>query len=444
VRSALDWAFSPRGDAPLGVALTIAAVPLWTHLSLNEECRSRVEVAVESLGPAATQGDRREMQLFAALGGALMYTRGSVPEMKSAWSNVLAIAEKIGDTDYQLRALWGLWVDSINRGEFRAALALAQKFGSVATTSLDVADPHIADRIMGLSFYFLGEFAAARLRVERMLANYVAPANRLHIIRYQFDQRVVARINLAEILWLTGFPDQAMRMAARNIDDAKALDHAISLTYALAQSACPIALHTGDLAAAEQFLTMLLDQHARHAVQPWDQWGRCYKGIVLIKRGDLAAGVHVLATALAELPANAFHMRYSAFLGELAEALGRSGEIAGGLATIDKAIDQSQSREEGCCIAELLRIKGEIVLKEAGAKAAESAEEHFRHALDRARRQKALSWELQAAISLARLWQEQGRTNDARDMLASVYGRFTEGFETHDLRMAKRLIDGLA
>jgi predicted ATPase/DNA-binding winged helix-turn-helix (wHTH) protein len=440
---ALDWAYSPRGDVALGEALTIAAIPLWTHLSLNEECRSRVAAALARSGLGTAQGGSREMQLSAALGGALMYTRGSVPETKAAWSDASTIAEKIGDTDYQLRALWGLWADSINRGEFRAALALAQKFVDIAAKSHDIADPLIGDRVMGLSLFFLGEFTAARLHVERMLAHYVAPANRLHITRYQFDQRIVASINLAEILWLQGFPDQAVRIAARNVDDAKALDHAISLTYVLAQSACPIALHTGDLAAAERFVAMLLDQPSRHAMQPWDQWGRCYKGVVLIGRGDLAAGVRALAAALGELPENAFHMRYTAFLGELAEALGNSGQTAEGLTTIDRALDESQRREEGWCIAELLRIKGELLLKGASETAAVAAEEHFHRSLDQARRQGALAWELRAAMSLARLWQGQRRSKDAHDMLAPVYGRFAEGFETYDLRIAKGLIDGL-
>ena len=356
----------------------------------------------------------------------------------------MAIAEQIGDTDYQLRALWGLWALSINRGEFRAALKLARKFLGVATKSLDVADPLIGERIMGVSLYFLGELTAARRRVERMLGNYVTPANRSHITRYQFDQRIVANIHLAEILWLQGFPDQAAHIAARNIDDAEALDHEISLTYTLAQSGCPIALRTGDLQAAERFVTMMMDRHSWHGSQPWEQWGRCYKGVLLIKRGDIAEGIQALTTALEELPEKAFHMRYTAFLGELAEALGGAGKIAEGLKTIDQALAKSQTHEEGWCIAELLRVKGELLVKHAGEGAAVVAEEQFQHSLDQARRQEALSWELRTARSLARLWQSQGRSNDARDMLTLVYGRFTEGFETSDLKMAKSLIEELS
>ena len=441
VRSALDWAFSPGGNDALGVDLTLAAVPLWTHLSLNAECRTRVETALAIVGPDAIDG-RREMRLFTALGGALLYTKGAGPEMAEAWAKVLAIAEKTGDVDYQLRALWGLWVVKINSGEYRAALAFARKFSDVAVTSADVADPLIGDRITGFSLYFLGDQAGARLHTERMLARYVAPKNRLHIIRYQFDQRVMAHITLAAILWLQGFADQAMRLAESTVDEAAALDHPISLTYTLAQTACPVALCTGNLPAAEQFVKLLLDRAARHTKDLWTPWGLCFQGVLLIKQGDLSGGVKVLEAALAELPENAFHMRYIPFLGELADGLGRAGEAAKGLAVIDKAIAQSDRTEERWCVAELLRIKGAIVL--AGRQDVVAAEECFHASLDWARRQNALAWELRTATSLAKLRNDQGRTAEAVELLSPIYNQFTEGFETADLRTAKSLLGDLA
>jgi predicted ATPase len=382
------------------------------------------------------------MQLFAALGGALLYTKGAGPEMAEAWAKVLAIAEKTGDIDYQLRALWGLWVVKINSGEYRAALAFAQKFSDVAVTSADVADPLIGDRITGFSLYFLGDQAGARLHTERMLKDYVAPKNRLHIIRYQFDQRVMAHITLAGILWLQGFADQAMRLAESTVDEAAALEHPISLTYTLAQTACPIALCTGNLPAAEQFVKLLLDRAARHTKDLWTPWGLCFQGVLLIKQGDLSGGVKVLEAALAELPDNAFHMRYIPFLGELADGLGRAGQTAKGLTVIDEAIDQSDRTEERWCIAELLRIKGAIVL--TGQQDVVVAEECFHASLDWARRQNALAWELRTATSLAKLRNDQGRTTDAIELLAPIYNRFTEGFETADLRTAKSLLSDLA
>ena len=147
--------------------------------------------------------------------------------------------------------------------------------------------------------------------------------------------------------------------------------------------------------------------------------------------------------ALDELRKIGYVQRYPAFLGALAEGLARAGQGAEALAAIDEALALSERDEERWCVAELLRIKGELVLSEGGPDAAEAAEDHFRQALDWARRQGALSWELRAATSLARLWRDQNRTKAAREILAPVYDRFTEGFETTDLKAAKLLLDGL-
>jgi predicted ATPase len=253
-----------------------------------------------------------------------------------------------------------------------------------------------------------------------------------------------ARIPLAAILWLQGFPDQAMRVVNANIDEAKESDHEISLAHALAQSAGLIALYVGDLEAAERFVAMLLNHPWRHAAEPWNRWGRCFRGVLMIKRGDLTNGVLVLSAALAEFPERAFHMRYIYFLGELAEGLGRAGEIATGIATIDRALDARRRCEENWCAAELLRIKGEILLEKGGAEATRAGEECFHEALDWARRQNVLSWELRVAISLAQLWHGQGRTSDARQLLSATYDRFTEGFSTSDLTRAKTLLSELS
>jgi predicted ATPase len=136
-------------------------------------------------------------------------------------------------------------------------------------------------------------------------------------------------------------------------------------------------------------------------------------------------------------------VRYTASLGALAEGLGRVGQIAQGIAAIDEALSISERNEERWYFAELLRIKGELRLAEGATRGAAAAEDHFRQALDWAHRQGALSWELRAATSLARLWRDQDRSKDAYELLARIYHRFTEGFETADLRTAKALIGDL-
>ena len=442
LRAALDWAFSPNGEASLGVALTAAAVPLWMQLSLMEECGSRVERAMAALGDGASPDARREMKLHTALGASLIYTRGpSRPETDVPWTKALELAESLEDTEYQLRSLRGQWVFHLDSGRYRVALALAQRFSSLAASRPDPNDRLIGDRLTGVSQHYLGDQPSARRHLERVLADYVTPVRRSHIIRFLLDQRVTARAILARILWLQGFPDQAMRTADSSVEDARAGNHTISLCYALAHAACPLALWLGDLAAAENHVRMLLDHATRHVLPLWRAFGQGYQGVLVIRRSDVMTG---LRTGLDEVAEANFASRFFPFLTEIAEALGRAGHIADGLAAAERAIARSDETEGRWCIAELLRVKGELLLSQGVQGAAAAAEDHFRRALDWARRQGALSWELRAATSLARLLRDRGRSVDAIAVLQSAYDRFTEGFGTADLKAAKALLDALA
>jgi predicted ATPase/DNA-binding winged helix-turn-helix (wHTH) protein len=436
LRAALDWAFSPGGDNSIGVALTAAAVPLWMHLSLMEECRGRVERALAAITAGAGRDARREMQLHAALAASLMFTRGAVSEIGAAGTRALEIAESLGNAEYQLRSLWGLWVFHISGGQHCVALTLAQKFYTLATKQSDPSDRLIGEQMIGTSQHYMGDLLSARRHIERVLAHDVTPAQKSHIVRFEVDQGVTARVYLARILWLQGLPDQAMRTAESSVAEARATNHAMSLGLALALAACPIALWVGDLAAAEHYVEMLLDHSTRHGLARWRAFGRAYQGVLVIQRGDLGSGLRLLRAA-AERAAGSTP-RFFTFL--MAAAFGRAGQIADGVAAIEEAIERSEGTEERWAIAELLRIKGELFLLQGAPGAAVAAEGHFRQALDWARRQAALSWELRAATSLARLLSDHGRTQEAHRLLAPIYDRFTEGFATADLRAAEALI----
>jgi predicted ATPase/DNA-binding winged helix-turn-helix (wHTH) protein len=437
VRAALDWAYSPTGAAEIGVALTVAAVPLWVHLSLTEECRGRVERALS--GPAESRDARRNMQLYAALGAAIFLTKGSCPEMAAAFTSAFEIAESLDDTDYRLRALWGSFMEQITSLRYRAALVVAEKFCTCAAKSADPADALIGDRLVGVALLALGDLESARRHIERMLGRYVARTS--HIIRFQFDQQLLAHSYRCRILWLQGFADQAMRSVESHLVAARASDHPYSLFSGLLQTACPIALLAGDLTLAERYVKALMDLSARHAVELWTLGGRCFGGVLLIKRGSIGAGLELLRKAFARIPHNAFTLFYTPVLAEIADALGREGEAAEGLSIIDEALVRSDSNEERWCVAELLRIKGELILLEGAPQAWTAAEEHFLRSLDWARRQGALSWELRTSTSLARLQQDQGRIAEARSLLQPVYDRFSEGFETADMKAAKAYLN---
>ena len=443
IRVALDWAFSPSGDAAIGVALMAASVPLWTYLSLMEECRRRVEQALASLATAEDHDKRHEMQLNAALGAALMYTRGTTPETRLAFARALKIADRLDDTDYRLRALWGLWVDRMNDGAVRDAMRLAEKFSLLASNSSDPSALPIGDRTMGFSLHFLGDQTNAHRHIGQMLSGYVPPLHERPIIRFQFDPWLTAQMRFAVILWLQGFPDQAVRTVGSCINDALSINHAVTLCNAFAQGACPIALLIGDLTAAERDVTILFENSQRFGLAFWQADARCFTGVLLIRQGDVARGLDILRDALDEFSTATLHTRYDAFVGEVAEALGSVGDISGGLAAIDRALERAEETGGRWYVAELLRIKGELILLEGAGPAIPAAEQLFVQSLDLAHRQGAFSWELRTATALARLHQNQSRRETARNVLTPIFSRFTEGFQTKDLLTAKTLLDEL-
>jgi predicted ATPase len=307
----------------------------------------------------------------------------------------------------------------------------------------DPADLDVGDRMLAASLHFLGDQSAAQQHIERMLARYVAPLNRSHIVRFQFDQRVTARITLARVLWLQGLPDQAMRCVEGTIEHALSIDHVLSLCNALAQAACPVALLADDLAAADRFTAMLLKHTQTYALDLWGAYGRLFRGELLVRRGDVDGGLRLMRGAVGELGDAQFNQYRTAFPSVLAEGSAAAGQFAPARAAIDEALAQSERAGERWCVAELLRIKGELGVSEATPNAAVVAAQDFRTSLETARGQGALSWELRTATSLARLQRSQGRIAEARHLLASAYDRFTEGFGTADLRAAQLLLEEL-
>jgi predicted ATPase len=400
VRTALDWALSAKGDTVLGISLTVAAVPLWMILSLVVECRSRAHHALDSL-PPDMRVSSEAMKLFAATGAALRADNGAIPQIRPVWVNALRAARKLRETDYQLRALCGLWSAQLTEGNFSRSLALARRFERVAQTAANPADALVGKRMVGFSLHYLGRHAEARQQIEGILVQYSAAAQSSHIIRFGYDQRARAHDTLAEALWLQGFPDQALRAARGSIAHAESRDHALSVCLSLSQSACPIALLVGDLGLAERHVTTLLDRSAKHALPLWHATGRCLKAVIDIRRGNTSAGLGALRVGLNRLTELRRAVRYLAFLAELADALGQVGDPEAARATIEEALDRCERNQEYWYRPELLRIRGAILHRE-GASPAE-AEAQYLASMVQARQQQALSWELRAATSLARL-----------------------------------------
>jgi predicted ATPase len=440
LRAALVWAFSPTGNTSVGVALTVAAVPLWFQLSLVDECLGWAERALAHLEMAPAPDERRRMQLYAALGWLQMYATARLESSTAAWRTALRLAEELEDTDYQLRALWALWADHTNHAEFREALTLAAQFRSLSARAGNIADQLVGDRMTGASLHFLGNQTGARECIERMLGRYTTPAHRSHVVRFQFDQRVTARITLARVFWIQGLADQALREANSNIEHAVSINHTLSLCNALAQGACPIALLVGDYVMAERYTAMLRRHTGKNTLDVWRAYADCFDGERLIRCGNLDTGLSLLRPAVDELWRTGFVQYHTAFVVALALGLLHAGGVAEALVSIDAALQRCERTGEGWARAELLRVRGELLQREGAPGAAFAAQGHYQQSLDCARSQGALSWELRAAISLARLLRDQDRSRDATALLQPVYDRFTEGFDAADLVAARQLL----
>jgi hypothetical protein len=384
------------------------------------------------------------MQLSAALGWSLMFAVGRARGTAAAWSETLALAEKLGDTSYRLRALWGLWVDHLNRGEIRKAAATAEHVAAIVSDSNDVIDRMMADRMLATSWHYLGNQRNARRHIELMLGRPEVPARDPQVLRFQFDQRVTAHYFQARIVWLQGFADQAMRVVESNLDEALGVGNALSLASVLGQGACLIGLFTGDLAAAEKHGATLFEHSDRHGLKLWQTWASAFNAAVLVRQGNIVGGLQGLRKVFEQAAEVRFLPRYLVLVGELAAALGLAGDAAAGLETVNEAIQRCEANEEGWYLAELLRIRGELFRQNGEAHSSAAAEQDFLRALNCADEQGALSLALRTAISLARLRRDQGRAAEARSHLATVYGQFSEGFGTADLRAAKQLLAALA
>lgn len=435
VRAALTWAFADGGDPALGIFLTAAAIPLWDKLSFVQELIESAERALAGARKGTEADTHHIMVLCASLAAALLQAKGPVPRVEALWRRSLQCAEQLGDAQGRIRALWGLCDVQTWTGDHRAALDLIGQIRAVATAASDRAALVAVDRPAATAHRYLGDLDAARHAAERLLFR---PSGRTSEAAAQVEGHVTvaARGALANVLWLQGYSQRATGAAQRALTDAQESGRAFALTNALAHTLIPIALHVGDLAAAERGLALLSDHVARHALRIWHAISDCLAGIHALAQGE-PAGLGRLRDGLDDLHKAGVGMRRPAYLGSLASGLGAHGHRADALETIEEALSLSARGGEVWCRPELLRIKGELLVPATGAGEQESARACFREAVDLAEQQGASIWVLRSATSLAASDWGSAEAESSHTFLASVLARFTEGFDTPDLTRAR-------
>ncbi len=440
MRAALDWAASPEGDPALLVALTIGAVPLWVHLSLMAECRVRVTAALHAVTLKGSDNPavlRARLQLSAALGWSIMYAAGRAGEVGTVWAAALELANRLDDSGYRLRAIWGVWISKLNNGDLDAALGLAQQLLDLVDETSDQGDLMMADRLMATTLHYRGDQDGARRFIDRMFVRYARAGPQPRVARFHVDQQITAGYFRARILWLQGHVDQAIEGVARNIAEGIALGHALAFGSVLGQAACPIALFTGDLVAAHSHAAALLEHAGRYNLNLWKTWASCFEGLVAFKRGARERGLAAMRAAFDAAGESRLLPRYMVLLGEFAMVTALAGAPDEALRILDGMVARCEQSRECWYLPELMRLRGEVLLLSGHSEAAAVA--CFRDAIVLGGRQGARSWQLRAATSLAR--RAPGTDRAAIGQLAAILDTFTEGFATADVLAARQVLD---
>jgi predicted ATPase len=443
VRSALDWSFSPAGDQAIGIDLTAVYAPVWRHLSLMRECRERCERALLSLEPHVTANMPLRMQLQMALASAILITMGPPERAKTLLTEALEIADALNDLHAQAGALSELLAIFTSRGEYARAQIAAERIEQIAHRIGDPTHLRLAYLQMGVALFPRGRPREAQQYLERVLRSPEAPGDRRDAIYYNSNDHAAARALLARALWIQGFAEQALDEARLSLKELQGKDHPLQLCRILYHGICRIATMTGDFAAADREIARIIEVATGLNAHLWQTAGHFLKGQLLVERGEFAQGLLVLRDAFETSGRTGWRLSYAEFKGALALGLAGTGRLGEALVALDDAMaaDRDGADGHGWYAPELLRIKGEVLLRQA--QSAVAAEDCFDQAAQIAREQGALFWELRIALSVARLRVSQGRYHEARAPLAPVYDRFTEGFATADLQAARTLLEGL-
>jgi predicted ATPase/class 3 adenylate cyclase len=396
--------------------------------------------------PATTALRREQLGLQVALITPLLHVKGHAsPEARAAAEQARLLIEQAqtlgeapDDPLLPFAALYGIWVRFFAAFDGDMARGLAEQFLALAEKQDAIAPRLIAHRIVGITSLIGGEIATGRAHLDRGISLYDPTADRALAIRFGVDSRVSILCLRSWALWLLGYPQAALADVDQAVETARDIGQAATLMYALVHCAWPCAW-TGNDVAAEGLLREAVALAEQTGGLQWKGAGVALLGCVLTLRGNAAEAIDAITSGLADYRAAGTTLWQPSIFGYLAAARADLGQLDEAWHWILEALARAESTKEKWAEAEIHRVAGEIALRSPVPDAAR-AEAYFNAALAIARRQQAKSWELRTATSYARLMRNQGRAREARDLLAPVYGWFTQGFGTKDLKEAKALL----
>jgi predicted ATPase len=438
--------YGEAGLAEQAIGYWLKAGQRAAELSANTGAIGHLTKGLEVLKsvPKSHRRDELELELQTTLGMPLIATKGyAAPETGAAYARAHELCERLNCSEHQLfPILYGQWAYHIVGGEWLKGRHLAEDFLGHAERHADRDMKLVGHRILGFSRAFLGDLRAAREHVEQALALYDPGQHRFLAFRFGQDQRVAGLAYLSLILWLSGFPDRASQAIDRAMEAVEEINHLNSRLFALVWGAATLAHHCGDAAAVRRYADAAISLSEEHGLRLWLAYGKIFRGWASGAQGRPLESVPEIVQGIADCRATRTRRDAPYHLSLLAETLRSAGKIDEALHALSEALAFVAETEERWWEAELHRLKGELLLSLATPDASQ-AEECYRSAIAVAQRQGAKMLELRAAASLACLWRDQGKCTEAYDLLAPVYGWFTEGFNTSDVSKAKLLLEML-
>ncbi len=420
--------------------------------STNAEAVSYLTTALELLKtlPDTSERKQQELTLQITLAVPLGATKGQgEPEVERVYTRARELCQQVGETPQLFTALNGLYRFYLLRAELRTTRELAEQIMSLARNTQDPALLLHAHQALGETLLWSGKVAQSQAHLEQGIALYDPQKHRSDAFLYGgVDGGVVSLFTLAHALWLLGYADEALKKVREALALAQGLSHPFSLAWALNHGA---QLHheRRDVQVVREWGEAGMALANENGFAGLRRWGTITRGWALAEKGQVADGIAQVRQA-ATFRRGRGDLSRPFYLTLLAEAYRKAGQIEEGLTSLAEALDTVDKTGERWYEAELYRIKGELLLAQEGKKAkgkkeaVSEAETCFSKAVDIARSQSAKSLELRAVMSLGRLWQQQSKKEEAQRMLAEIYGWFTEGFDTADLKESKALLEELS
>jgi len=430
--------------------LAVKSVTFWGRAGQRSATRSAMAEAAAQLQkgldqlallPDTPERQRQELELRSSQGAVLFVLKGhAAPETGQAYGRARELWEQLGSSSEFLRIPYGQSRYHVVRGEFDLALGLDGDLLRLSRQRNDSAGLVLGHYSSSRNLMFAGRFVSSRTHLEQVLALYDPISHRSLIYQAGDDPHVNTQGISGIVLFCLGSPDQALARSNAAIDEARRLAHPPSLASVLALGNMLLSL-VGDDAALNERAEQLVAVATEQGFPWWGAQGIVYLGWGKVKNGEVKEGLSLLRRGLNAHRATGAELWMPHHITRLAEGCEITGQIEEGLTLLEDALGIVARTGERWFAAELYRAKGQLLLRQGYT---EAAEELYRKALGVAEEQEAKLWELRAATSLARLRRDQGRPAEARDLLAPVYGWFTEGFDTADLKEAKKLLSELS